>query len=82
MGLLAGWDQNVVTDPEDSHFFQMLAYPIWDLEQPPPDDDSRVERYIEYFLSIFGLLSIRTPLYTLKRLDRSCSDASGHPRTD
>jgi hypothetical protein len=53
MGLLAGWDQNVVTDPQDSHFYQMLAYPIWDLEQPPPDDDPRVERYIEYFFVDF-----------------------------
>jgi hypothetical protein len=27
MSLLAGWDQNVVTDPKDSHFYQMLSYP-------------------------------------------------------
>jgi hypothetical protein len=53
MGLLAGWDQNVVTDPKDSHFYQMLSYPIWDLEQPPPDDDLRVERYIQYFFVDF-----------------------------
>jgi len=48
MGLLAGWDQIVVTVLEDSHFFHMFSYPIWDLEQPPPDDDPGVERYIEY----------------------------------
>ena len=53
MGLLAGWDQNVVADPVDSHFYQMLSYPIWDLEQPPPDGDQRVERYIEYFFVDF-----------------------------
>ena len=31
----------------------MLAYSIWDLEQPPPGDDPKVERYIEYFFVDF-----------------------------
>jgi len=62
MGLLAGWDQDVVTDPKNSHFYQCcpIRFGIWSSHLPTTTQGSN--DIFNISLSIFGLLSIRDPL--------------------